>query len=59
LHNDEIGRLFGMSYSAISHILSAMRTRLKREPDLMAKYNRTIHYARHLTGPFSVTQHTL
>jgi len=39
LPNAEIGRLFGMRYSAISHILSSMRTRIKEEPDLQAKYD--------------------
>jgi len=39
LPNEETGRLFGMTYSAISHILSAMRTRIHEEPDLRAKCN--------------------
>jgi len=39
LSNEETGRLFGMSYSAISHILGAMRTRIKKEPELKAKYS--------------------
>jgi len=39
LLNEEIGRLFGMSYSAISRILSSMRTRIKEEPHLQAKYD--------------------
>jgi len=39
LPNEEIGRLFGMSYSAISHILGSMQTRNKEEPDLHAKYD--------------------
>jgi hypothetical protein len=41
LPNEETGRLFGMTYSAISHILSAMRTRIKNDPDLRAKYSHT------------------
>jgi len=28
-----------MTYSAISHILSSMRTRMKKEPDLRAEYD--------------------
>jgi hypothetical protein len=39
LPNEETGRLFGMTYSAISHILSAMRTRINEEPDLRTKYH--------------------
>jgi len=38
LTNEEIGRLFGMSYSAISHIISSMKTRLQQNPDLQNKY---------------------
>jgi len=40
LPNEESGRLFGMTYSAISHILSSMRTRMQKETDLQARYNR-------------------
>jgi len=39
LPNEESGRLFGMTYSAISHILSSMRTRMQKETDLQARYN--------------------
>ena len=38
LSNEETGRLFGMSYSAISHILSSMRTRMQKDSDLLVKY---------------------
>ncbi|MEA2039332.1 MAG: hypothetical protein U9N82_05825, partial [Thermodesulfobacteriota bacterium] len=38
LHNEETGRLFGVTYSAVSHILSSIRTRMQKEPDLRAKY---------------------
>jgi len=38
LPNEEIGRLFGMSYSAISRILSSMRTRIEKETGLPAKF---------------------
>jgi len=41
LPNEETGRLFGMSYSAISHILSSMRSKTQNEPDLRAKYEHT------------------
>jgi chromosomal replication initiation ATPase DnaA len=39
LSNEETGRLFGMTYSAISHILSSMRTRMQKDSDLRVKYN--------------------
>ncbi len=38
LPNKETGPLFGITYSAVSHILSSMRTRMQKEPDLRAKY---------------------
>ncbi|OEU47309.1 MAG: hypothetical protein BA861_11780 [Desulfobacterales bacterium S3730MH5] len=38
LPNKGTGRLFGMTYSAVSHILSSMRTRMQKEYDLRAKY---------------------
>ena len=40
LTNEETGQLFGMTYSAVSRILNSMRNRLKKEPDLLKKYNR-------------------
>jgi len=40
LSNEESGRLFGMTYSAISHILSSMRTRKQKEIDLQDRNNR-------------------
>ena len=39
LTNEEIGSLFGMRYSAISHILSSMRTRMQKDSDLRVRYN--------------------
>ncbi len=39
LSNEETGRLFGMTYLAISHILSSMRTRMQKDSDLRVKYN--------------------
>ncbi len=39
LSNEEKGRLFGMTYSAISHILSSMRARMQKDSDLRVKYN--------------------
>ena len=40
LTNEETGLLFGMTYSAISHILSSMRTRMQKESGLRVKFNR-------------------
>lgn len=39
LTNEETGRLFGMTYSAVSHILSSMRCKMEKESGLRAKYN--------------------
>jgi chromosomal replication initiation ATPase DnaA len=39
LSNEETGRLFGMTYSAINNILSSMRTRMQKDSDLRVKYN--------------------
>ena len=38
LPNEETGRLFGMTYSAVSHILSSMRIRMEKEAGLRTKY---------------------
>ncbi len=39
LTNEETGRLFGMTYSAVSHILSFMRTKIQKDSALRTKYN--------------------
>ncbi len=39
LSNEETGRLFGMTYSAISHILSSMRPKCKKILICSFKYN--------------------
>ena len=39
LSNEETGRLFDMTYSAISHILGSMRTRMQKDYELRVKYN--------------------
>ncbi|MFC1859000.1 transposase [Thermodesulfobacteriota bacterium] len=39
LNNEETGRLFGMTYSAVSHILSSMRLKMQKDSDLRVKYN--------------------
>ena len=39
LSNEETGRLFGMTYSSVSHILSSMRTKMKKDSNLRGKYN--------------------
>ena len=36
--NEEIGRLFGITYSAVSHILNSMRTKMQKDSDLRVKY---------------------
>ncbi len=38
LTNEETGRLFGITYSAVSHILSSMRTKVQKDSDLWVKY---------------------
>ena len=38
LTNEETGRLVGMTYSAVSHILSSMRTEMQKDSDLRVKY---------------------
>jgi len=38
LPNEETGRLFGITYSAVSHILSSMRTKMQKDSDLRVKY---------------------
>ena len=40
LSNEETGRLFSMTYSAISHILGSMRTRMQKDSELRVKYNK-------------------
>ena len=37
--NEGIGRIFGMTHSAVSRILSSMRTRLQTDSDLVRKDN--------------------
>jgi len=37
--NEEIGRLFGMTYSAVSHIVSSIRLRIKENSELKEKFN--------------------
>jgi hypothetical protein len=39
LTNEETGKLFNMTYSAVSRVINSMRTRLKRVPVLVEKYN--------------------
>lgn len=38
LGNEQIGNLFGISYSAVSHIVSSFKVRLKKEQKLQAKF---------------------
>jgi REP element-mobilizing transposase RayT len=37
--NEQIGQLFGLSYSAVSHAVKSLKTRLMENPELQAKYN--------------------
>ena len=39
LTNEEIGRLFGMTYSSVSHIVRSIKMRIKQDNDLKDKYN--------------------
>ncbi|MDP2643301.1 MAG: transposase [Desulfobacterales bacterium] len=39
LTNEETGHLFGISYSAVSHILSSMRNRMQKDSDFQVKCN--------------------
>jgi predicted transcriptional regulator len=32
--NDEIGQVFGLSYSAVSHIVKETRARIKQDPGM-------------------------
>jgi len=39
LTNEKIGRLFGMTYSSISHIVRSVRLRMEENRDLKEKFN--------------------
>ena len=39
LSNDEIGRLFGMTYSSVSHIIRSIRMRMEQNGGLKNKFN--------------------
>ncbi|OPL15438.1 MAG: hypothetical protein AVO38_10630 [delta proteobacterium ML8_D] len=39
LTNEKIGRLFGMTYSSISHIIRSLRLRMDENRDLKEKFN--------------------
>ena len=38
LSNEQIGRLFGLSYSAVSHAVKSLKTRMMENPKLQEKY---------------------
>ena len=38
--NDEIGNIFGMTYSSVSHIVKTIRIRMKEEHNLKERFNR-------------------
>lgn len=40
LSNNEIGQLFGLSYSAISHAVRSLKTRMREDRKLVLKFNR-------------------
>ena len=39
LTNEQIGRQFGLSYSAVSHAVKAFRARIRVSPDLIRKFD--------------------
>ena len=39
LKNEQIGKLFGISYSAVSHTVKSIKAKLKKDQKLQAKYN--------------------
>ena len=43
--NDEIGSIFGMTYSSVSHIVKTIRIRMKEEHNLKERFNRIINPA--------------
>jgi hypothetical protein len=38
LTNDQIGQLFGVSFSAVSHAVKSLKARMKEDPKLQAKF---------------------
>ena len=40
LRNEQIGNLFGISYSAVSHSVGSIQAKLKKDQNLQAKFNR-------------------
>ncbi len=40
LTNDQIGELFGLSYSAVSHVVKSIKTRMPNNPELSQKSDR-------------------
>jgi chromosomal replication initiation ATPase DnaA len=39
LTNDQIGQLFGLSYSAVSHAVKSLKARMLENQELTAKFN--------------------
>jgi len=39
--NDEIGQVFGLTYSAVSHIVKDVRVRIKKDPKLGSRAKKT------------------
>ena len=40
LTNDQIGQLFGVSFSAVSHAVKSLKTRMQEDPKLQAKFEK-------------------
>ena len=40
LTNDEIGNLFGMTYSSVSHIVKTVRVKIEKDQDLKERYSK-------------------
>mgnify|MGYP001827060370 FL=1 len=38
LTNDQIGELFGVSFSAVSHAVKSLKARMREDPKLQAKF---------------------
>ena len=39
LRNDQIGALFGVTYSAVSHVVNSVKVRLKKDQEIQTKFN--------------------
>jgi hypothetical protein len=39
VRNDQIGALFGVTYSAVSHVVKSVKTRLEKDQDIQTKFD--------------------